>query len=184
MVTNRTGPNGEIAQEPKGTRWPGGVLDLSSETFEMDNMKVSPAFLELHAALVEDLLLASNQIGAHAASKVMNQVLLLMIQEMRQTMVEARDAAPDGVMAIGRGGLQQVLVDLTFFHTTAGTIADMALLRETVKVMEYVKLQAEVALGAGCVENETGTEWHDEHLKDIVAQTGLPHLDQVLDDEV
>jgi len=177
-------PHGEVAAEPKGTRWPGGVLDLTEETYDLDTLSVSHAFTELHAQLGEDLMLAANQIGAHAAKKVMNMVLIIMIQEMRQTIMEAKEASPEGVMEIGRGGLQQLLVDLTFFHTTAGQLADMVLLRETVKVMEYVKLQAEVALGAGCVNNETGSEEHDDLLKDVVAQAGLPMLDAVLDDEV
>ena len=176
-------PNGEEAVEPKGIRWPGGVFDLSAETFNMDDMRVSPAFLELHASLSEDLSLVANQIGATNAKTVTTMILTMMIQEMRQTVIEAKDAAPDGQMAIGRGGLQQVLVDLTFFHQNADDLADMTIYTETLKVMEYIKLQAEVVLGAGCVANETGGDWYDEYLAGVVMKSEVMTLAAVLDED-
>jgi hypothetical protein len=116
-------------------RWPGGLLDLSSGVYEMDSMKVtspppspgsnisllqvSEGFLQVHAALAEDLALLVTQLGTTSAKVVMRMVLLFMIQEMRQTVMELKLEAGDEPMNIGRGGLQQLLVDVTFLHTMA-----------------------------------------------------------------
>jgi len=174
-------PAGDVAVEPKGGRWPGGALDMTMETFEMDNTTVSPGFIQLHSDMMKDLQILAKQLGASSARKVLQLMMVIILAELKSTIVEQKESSADGKMAIGRGGLQQLIVDITFFQQTGGELSTMELLTDSVKVMEYVKLQAEDVLGQGCVQNETGADWHEDWVQDVIAKSGVPMIDSVLE---
>lgn len=156
-----------VLKEPVGVRWPGGNLDLSARDYEIDNITVSPAFLQLHHALQEDCTLLSHTIGpGEKGMKLASLVLQLMVQEMNETMLEF---SADGRLEIGLGGLQQLLVDITFLSTSAGRIASMEVLNECTTLMERAKMQAESQLGSDVVEREVQSAHHDDWLAEMAA---------------
>ena len=49
--------------------------------------------------------------------------------DMSLQVTERKSQSPTGQLEIGRGGLQQLLVDITFFHTAAGELASLSVVR-------------------------------------------------------